>query len=324
MDYFNEKIDISVVVPVYGCPEAIPELHRRLSDTLSGMNIGYEIILVDDCDGMGSWDEIKKMAESDHHVKAIRLTKNCGQDKAITAGVAASRGEWVVTMDCDLQDAPENIPMLYERVLTQKLDVLIVRRQKRKDSAIVQLLSKMFHKVFSYLSELSFDYELGTYLIAHRRAADLFVKTKGQGRDFTMFLLWTGYKKDFVELEHENRFAGKSSYTFFKKCEYAIRAMTTFSNRILYVPVYIGSISAVASLIYIIFVLVCWATNVSNPEGWNTLAAAIFFFGGLILSTLGILGIYIGNIFDVTKERPLYIVQETINVPENYTSLNNK
>lgn len=316
MGYRDEKIDISVVVPVYGCPEAIPELVRRNTETLKGMGVGYEIILVDDRDGMGSWDAIKKEALADEHVKAISLTRNCGQDKAITAGVAASRGDWVVTMDCDLQDAPENIPMLYEEVREQDLDVLIVRRHDRKDSAVVQLLSKAFHKVFSYLSELDFDYELGTYLMASKRATDLYVHTKGQGRDFTMFLLWTGYKKGFVDLEHETRFAGKSSYTFGKKMEYALRAMTTFSNRILYVPVYVGAISAIGSLIYVLFVLISWAMHVANPEGWSTLAAAIFFFGGLILSTLGILGIYIGNIFDVAKERPLYIVQERINIPE--------
>ncbi|SCY75510.1 glycosyltransferase family 2 protein [Butyrivibrio sp. INlla14] len=314
--YNNEKIDISVVVPVYGCPEAIPELVRRNTETLQNMGVGYEIILVDDRDGMGSWDAIKKEALADEHVKAISLTRNCGQDKAITAGVAAARGDWIVTMDCDLQDAPENIPMLYEKVRKQELDVLIVRRHDRKDSAIVQLLSKVFHKVFSYLSELDFDYELGTYLIASKRATDLYVHTKGQGRDFTMFLLWTGYKKGFVDLEHETRFAGKSSYTFGRKVEYALRAMTTFSNRVLYVPVYVGAISAIGSLIYIIFVLISWAMHVANPEGWNTLAAAVFFFGGLILSTLGVLGIYIGNIFDVAKERPLYIVQEKINIPE--------
>ncbi len=317
MCYTDKKISISVVVPVYGCPEAIPELVRRNTETLKGMEVGYEIILVDDHDGMGSWDAIRKEALADEHVKAISLTRNCGQDKAITAGVAASRGDWVVTMDCDLQDAPENIPMLYEKVREQELDVLIVRRHDRKDSAIVQMLSKAFHKVFSYLSELDFDYELGTYLIASKRATDLYVHTKGQGRDFTMFLLWTGYKKGFVDLEHETRFAGKSSYTFGRKMEYALRAMTTFSNRILYVPVYVGAISAVGSLIYVIFVLISWAMHVANPEGWSTLAAAIFFFGGLILSTLGVLGIYIGNIFDVAKERPLYIVQEKINLPDD-------
>ena len=316
MSATNEKIEISVVVPVYGCPEAIPELHKRLTTTLTGMNIGYEIILVDDRDGMGSWDEIKKVAIGDQHVKAISLTRNCGQDKAITAGVAASKGQWIITMDCDLQDAPENIPVLYDKVRKEGLDIVIVRRQQRKDSAIVQLLSKMFHKVFSYLSELTFDYELGTYLIASKRCGDLFINTKGPGRDFTMFLLWTNYKKGFIEFEHETRFAGVSSYTFAKKFEYALRAMTTFSNRILYVPIYVGAVSAIGSLIYVIFVLISWATHASNPEGWNTLAAAVFFFGGLILSTLGVLGLYIGNIFDVTKERPLYIIQETINLEE--------
>ncbi len=316
-DYENEKIDISVVVPVYGCPEAIPELCRRNTETLKAMGVGYEIILVDDRDGMGSWDAIRKEASADTHIKAISLTKNSGQDKAITAGVSVARGDWIVTMDCDLQDAPENIPMLYEKVRQQELDVLIVRRQDRKDSAIVQLLSKAFHKVFSYLSELDFDYELGTYLIASKRATDLYVHTKGQGRDFTMFLLWTGYRKGFVELEHETRYAGKSSYTFGKKLEYAFRATTTFSNRVLYLPIYVGAVSAFGSLIYILFVIISWAMDVANPDGWNTLAAAVFFFGGLILSTLGVLGIYIGNIFDVAKERPLYIVQETMNLPDS-------
>ena len=175
-DYCNEEIEISVVVPVYGCPEAIPELVRRNTETLKGMGVGYEIILVDDRDGMGSWDAIKKEAVADEHVKAISLTKNCGQDKAITAGVTVARGNYIVTMDCDLQDAPENIPMLYEKVRQQELDVLIVRRYDRKDSAMVQFLSKTFHKVFSFLAELDFDYELGTYLIASKRATDMYVR----------------------------------------------------------------------------------------------------------------------------------------------------
>lgn len=311
----NKRIDISVVVPVYGCPEAIPELCRRNTATLQEMGVGYEIILVDDCDGMGSWDAIKKEALADEHVKAISLTRNCGQDKAITAGVSAACGDWIVTMDCDLQDAPENIAMLYEKVRSQELDVLIVRRHKRKDSAITKLLSKAFHKVFSFFAELEFDYELGTYLIASRRAAQLYVNTKGPGRDFTMFMLWSGYRKGFVDLEHETRFAGESSYTFGKKVEYALRAMVTFSNRVLFIPVYLGAISVIGSLIYFIVELVCLAMGVFIPKGGNTLAL-VSLFGGLILGTLGILGIYIGNIFDVEKGRPLYIVQEKINLPE--------
>ncbi|MCR5595871.1 MAG: glycosyltransferase family 2 protein [Lachnospiraceae bacterium] len=306
-------MDISVVIPVYGCPGAISELYRRLVETLEGMKVSFEIIMVDDRDGMGSWDEIKKVALKDSRVKAISFTYNCGQDKAISAGVAQATGDWIIPMDCDLQDAPEKIPQLYEHAVSGGYDIVFVRRHQRKDSKMTQFLSKTFHKVFSYFAEIPFDYELGTYLIASKRAADKYRASKDRGRDFTMYLMWLGYKHDFIDLEHENRFEGKTSYTFKKKMDYAIKMMTTFSNRILYVPIHMGIFSVIVSIIYLIFVLVSYFSGVTNPEGWNTLIIFVLFFGGAILSTLGIIGLYIGNIFDMTKQRPLYVVQETIN-----------
>ncbi|MCR5674250.1 MAG: glycosyltransferase family 2 protein [Lachnospiraceae bacterium] len=306
-------MEISVVIPVYGCPAAIPELHRRLTETLTGMGVEYEIVMVDDCDAMGSWDEVRKVAEADPRVKAIRFTKNCGQDKAITAGVRAATGNWIVTMDCDLQDAPENIPLLYRTVREKGCDVVFVRRHQRKDPLVVQWLSKLFHRIFSYFSELSFDYELGTFLIASKRAADQYRRSRDRGRDFTMYLMWLGYACDYVDLEHEWRFEGKSSYTFMKKWRYAVSAMTTFSNRILYIPVWVGMVAALGSVAYILFVLISYFAFHNNPEGWSTLAAAVFFFGGAILSTLGIIGLYLGNVFDISKDRPLYVIQESIN-----------
>lgn len=309
-------MDISIVVPVYGCPSAISELHRRLTKTLNIMNIDYEIILVDDCDGMGSWDEIKKVAEEDNKVKAIRLTRNYGQGRAITAGVTAAIGDWIITMDCDLQDAPENIPDLYRKAIDGQNDVVFVRRTCRKESFVVKAFAKLYHKLVSYLSEVPFDYDLATYLIASRRAASYFVSSKDRGRDFGMFLMWLGYKHDFIEFEQENRFAGESSYTFAKKFNYALGIMTTFSNRILYIPIHIGAVASLGSVIYVIIILVFYFIFDANPEGWSTLAAAVFFFGGLILSTLGVLGIYLGNIFDMDKDRPLYVIQETINCNE--------
>lgn len=312
----EEKMDISVVVPVYGCPNAIPELHRRLVETLDKMGASYEIILVDDCDEMGSWEEVKKVALKDKRVKAIHFTRNCGQGRAVAAGVYKATGDWIVPMDCDLQDAPENIPILYDKVRQGGLDVVFVRRQKRKDSFIVQSLSKLFHKVFSYLAEIDFDYSLGTYLIASKRAADYFRKSRDRGRDFTMFLLWLGLKADYVEFEHDRRYDGKSSFTFRKKWEHAISTMTTFSNRILYVPITVGLAAAAGSVLYVLFVFAQFILKINNPEGWNTLAAALFFFSGLILSTLGVIGVYLGNIFDMNKDRPLYVIQEEINCDE--------
>lgn len=309
-------MDISIVIPVYGCPTAIPELHKRLVETLDNMQVSYEIIMVDDCDEMGSWDYIQKAALSDKRVKAIRLTRNYGQGQAITAGVNRATGDWIVTMDCDLQDAPENIPLLYERA-KQGFDVVFVRRRDRKDSFLTKVLSMLYHKLFSYLSELPFDYELGTFLIASKRAANCYRESKVRGRDFTMFLVWTHYRSDSIELEHEERFAGETSYTFIKKWRYAVAVMTAYSNRILYIPIKFGLFVSGVSIGYIILVLISYYCFDGNPVGWSTIAASIFFFGGLILSTLGILGVYIGNIFEVCKDRPFYLVQEEININDN-------
>ena len=305
-------MDISIVIPVYGCPAALVPLHERLSTVLTGMNVSYEIIMVDDCDKMNSWEEVQKLALKDEHVKAIHFTKNFGQGCAITAGVRMSSGDHIITMDCDLQDAPENIPDLYGKAL-EGYDVVFVRRQKRKESFLVRLFAKWYHNVLCWLSGVEFDYDLATYLIASRRAADYYISSKDRGRDFGVFLMWLGFKHTFVEYEQDRRYEGKSSFTFVKKWKTAVGIITTYSNRPLYVSIWVGVASAVFSFIYIIYAFVQYFVYNANPEGWTTVAAAIFFFGGAILSTLGLMGIYLGNVFDMSKDRPLYAIQETIN-----------
>ena len=251
----NSNIDISVVIPVYGCPTAIPALYERLTNVLSGMNVEYEIIMVDDCDKMNSWEEVKKVAEADTHVKAIHFTKNHGQGVAVTAGVHQSVGKWVITMDCDLQDAPENIPDLYSKAL-EGYDVVFVRRQQRKESFFVRLFAKWYHNVLAWLSGVDFDYDLATYLIASRRATDYYVASKDRGRDFGVFLMWLGFRYTFVNYEQGYRYEGKSSFTFIKKVRTAVGIISTYSNRPLYVSIWIGAISAVFSFIYIIYAFI--------------------------------------------------------------------
>ena len=307
------KKEISIVIPVYGCPGAIPELHRRLKETLDNMKVTYEIIMVDDCDGQGSWEKIEQVAIIDKNVIGIRFAHNSGQDRAIAAGVKASKGDYVITMDCDLQDAPESIPLLYEKVISGNNDIVFVRRKQRKESIMTRFFSKAFHKVFSYLAEIKFDYEIGSFLIANRKAVNYYMQDKGRCRDFAMFMLWTNLKQDSIRLDHDDRFEGESSYTFKKKTELAIRSISAFSTRLLYIPIYIGFFTVIISVIYIIGVIVAKMVWNDQPLGWSTIAASIFFFGGLILSTLGIIGIYIGNTFDIVKDRPLYIIEEIIN-----------
>lgn len=309
----RDGVDISVVIPVYGCPEALPELYSRLVAVLEGMQIEFEIVMVDDSCPMGSWATVQDICMKDKRVKGIHFTKNFGQGCAVTAGVAASRGNWIITIDCDLQDVPENIPDLYNKVL-EGYDVVFVRRTKRKDPFITQQWAKLFHKAFCYMTEVNYDFDLATYLIASRRAADKFLESKDRGRDFGMYLMWLGYKHTFMEFEHGERHSGESSYSFIKKVKTAVGDMTSFSNRVLYIPIYLGLLSAAVSLIYIVYVFYRFFALGTDPEGWSTLAAAVFLFGGMILSTLGIMGIYLGNIFDMNKDRPLYVVQDSINL----------
>jgi dolichol-phosphate mannosyltransferase len=287
-------------------------LYRRIVKVLDSMRVEYEIVMVDDCDGMGSWEEVKKVAALDNRVKAIHFTKNFGQGRAITAGVANASGKWIVTMDCDLQDSPENIPELYAKA-NEGYDVVFVRRCNRKESFVVRFFAKVYHDVVSYLSEVPFDYDLGTFLIASRRAAKGFVTSKDRGRDFGMYLMWLSYRYTFLQFDQEQRYEGKTSYTFIKKVKYAMGIITSYSNRLLYIPIFIGALTSVGSLLYIIVVFFYYFVLDANPEGWSTIVASIFLFGGLILSTLGVIGIYIGNIFDMGKERPLFVIQEMMN-----------
>lgn len=310
-------MEISVVVPVYGCPSALPELYRRIVSTIEAMGVPFEIVLVDDCDEEGSWEEVKKIALQDKRVKALHFTHNCGQDRAITAGVRQAKGEWVITMDCDLQDAPEHIAELYRMVKEKEVDVVFVRRNNIKASPLSRFFAKLFHRVFSFFTEIPFDYEIGTYLIASKRAAEYYKESKDRGRDFGMFLMWLRFDHDFVVFEHETRYEGKSSYSFKKKVDYAIRMMTSFSNRVLYLPIHMGAIAVIGSFIYLLVMLIYYFAFHANPEGWTTIVAAIFFFGGLILSTLGVIGIYLGNVFDMNKDRPLYIIKESMNCGES-------
>lgn len=307
------KKEISIVIPVYGCPGAIPELHRRLKETLDNMKVTYEIIMVDDCDGQGSWEKIEQVASLDKNVIGIRFAHNSGQDRAIAAGVNASKGDYVITMDCDLQDAPENIPIIYNKILNDNIDIVFTKRKQRPESFMTRFLSKLFHRIFSYLSEIEYDYEIGSFLIANRKAVEYYLKDKGRCRDYASFMLWTGLKHEAVYLDHDNRFEGKSSYTFKKKMDLAIRSISSFSTRLLYVPIYVGFFTVILSVMYIIVVIIAKLVWNNQPEGWSTIVASVFLFGGLILSTLGIIGIYIGNTFDIVKDRPLYIIEETIN-----------
>lgn len=310
-----KKIDISVVIPVYGCRAAIPELHRRLCESLEKISKAFEIILVDDYCPQNSWEEIQKVCEKDKRVIGIHMARNFGQIRAITAGLDKSRGDWVVVMDCDLQDRPETIPELYQKA-QEGYDVVFARREGRKDSAITKFLSKCFYKVYDYFTDGTFDSSICNFSISKRKVIDYYCRMREQNRAYTKFIRWLGFKQTAIDMPADERFEGKSSYNLKRKLKMAFEIITSQSNKPLLFSVKLGFVSAFLALIYIIYLVFREIILGDVLVGWTSIVASIYLMGGIILCAIGVVGIYVGNIFNEAKNRPLYVIDECLNAKE--------
>ena len=310
-----KKIDISVVIPVYGCRAAIPELHRRLCESLEKISKAFEIILVDDYCPQNSWEEIQKVCEKDKRVIGIHMARYFGQIRSITAGLDKSRGDWVVVMDCDLQDRPETIPELYQKA-QEGYDVVFARREGRKDSAITKFLSKCFYKVYDYFTDGTFDSSICNFSISKRKVIDYYCRMREQNRAYTMFIRWLGFKQTAIDMPADERFEGKSSYNLKRKLKMAFEIITSQSNKPLLFSVKLGFVSAFLALIYIIYLVFREIILGDVLVGWTSIVASIYLMGGIILCAIGVVGIYVGNIFNEAKNRPLYVIDECLNAKE--------
>jgi len=304
-------MDISVVIPMYGCRKAIPELYRRLSETLRTLTNEYEIIMVNDACPQNSWEEIEKLCAQDRKVIGIEMARNFGQMKAITAGLDYSSGKLVVVMDCDLQDAPEEIPRLYAK-LQEGYDVVFARRMQRKDPPLRRMISKCFYKIYSMATDGRYDPSLANFSIMTRQVADAYCSMREIHRAFVMYVKWLGFRHGFIDVEHQARHSGKSSYSLKKRIKMAEEILTSQSDKLVRVIAKLGLLISFVSFLMIIVTVVRYFL-LRIPQGYTSTFAVIFLMGGLILSAIGIVGIYIGNIFMEVKKRPLYVVRSVLN-----------
>lgn len=303
---------ISVIVPVYGCPAAVKPLSQRLDNTLSKISEDYEIILVNDACPRGSWQEIEKVCANNSKVIGIEMARNFGQIRAITAGLDYASGDWIVVMDCDLQDRPEGILDLYAKA-QEGYDVVFARRKERKDSAIVKFFSKAFYKVYDYFTDGNYDSAICNFSISKREVIEHYCEMREQNRAYTLFLKWLGYRQVAIDIEADIRFEGKSSYNMKRKVKMATQFITAQSNKPLLFAVNTGFIIAALSTIYALIRIVIFLITGSVPAGWTSLIVLVCFLSGVILISNGILGIYIGYIFNEVKQRPLYVVRTVLN-----------
>ena len=300
---------ISVVIPVYKAEECLHELYRRLASALSTISKDFEILLVEDCGGDRSWDIICELSRQDTRVRGFRFSRNFGQHYGITAGLDNAHGEWVVVMDCDLQDRPEEIPRLYKKA-QEGFDVVLALRAERKDSLFKRLSSYLFFRLFRYLSGLDYNGDAGNFRIVSRKVADCYRKMRENLRLFGALVTWMGFPTAAINVEHAERVGGKSSYTFRKLLHLAVDTVIAYSDKPLRVTVKFGLVISLIAFAFGIYFIVRTIFYNQPVAGWPSLIVSLYFLGGVIISILGIIGIYLGKVFDEVKGRPLYIIAD--------------
>ena len=310
------KLDISVVTPVYKAESCLDELCRRLITSLEAITPDFEIIMVEDASPDGSWQRIEQIAAAEPRCKGIRLARNFGQHYAITAGLEHASGEWVVVMDCDLQDQPEEIAKLLQTAKSGPFDVVFGRRIRRQDKFLKRLSSKMFYAVYNFLTDSHFDNTVANFSISRRQVITEFLRLREHNRSFPLFIRWLGFSVGFVDVAHAERFAGKTSYTLYKLLKLSAESIISQSNK---------------RSIYPLRWAFCWPSARSwsrsilcqifpfrHPvTGWTSMMVSLWMLGGILLANLGILGLYLGRVFNEVKNRPLYVIRQRLGAFES-------
>jgi len=299
---------ISVVVPVYRAENCLDELYRRLKIVLENISHDFEIVLVEDCGGDNSWQVIERLSAEDSRVKGIQFSRNFGQHYGITAGLDYCDGDWVVVMDCDLQDRPEEIARLYDKAL-QGYDMVIARRMQRKDELFKQWTAWLFYKWLSFLSDMDYDRSVGNFRIFSRKVVENFRGMREQLRFFGGLMNWMGFSSTFIEVEHAERYEGQSSYTWKKLWKLSSEIIIAYSDKPLRLSIRVGFILSALSFLYALYLITQYLFWMAPVAGWTSVMVSIYFVAGLLLMNMGVLGLYVGKMFDEAKHRPLYIVR---------------
>lgn len=308
-------IKLSIVSPVYRAEKMVHMLVERIVKSVTTITEDFEIILVNDASPDASWSVIEHECAQDKRVKGINLSRNFGQHYAITAGLHYAKGEWVVVMDCDLQDRPEEIPALYQKAL-EGYDIVYARRVDRQDKGLKKLSSSMFHKTFDWLSGSKTDKTIANFGIYKQCVIAEYNRMPELARSFPSLISYLGFKYTAIDVQHAEREEGKSSYNLYKLLKLSFDVIISNSNKPLRMAVGLGFGMSVLSFLLALYNVVARMVGIISFPGYTTTVFSIWFVGGLMLFVMGVLGLYIGKIFDQVKGRPIYIVRNTINISE--------
>lgn len=309
-----ETINCSVVVPVYNEEKVVKECYFRLKYVMDSTQEPYEIIFVNDGSIDNTYKILSEICEADKNVKCIDFSRNFGHQLAITAGMNYSVGEAIVVIDADLQDPPEVILEMLKK-WKEGYQVVYGKRLKRKGETIFKrVTAKLFYRILRKLTDVDIPVDAGDFRLIDRCVCNALNRINEKNRYVRGIISWLGFKTTYVEFEREKRFAGETKYPLKKMIKFATDAIISFSYKPLKMISYFGILLSAGAFIYLLYTLISYATGLINTVvGWMSTIAILLFFNGIILWFLGVMGEYVGRIYDEVKARPLYIVNEFIN-----------
>lgn len=303
---------ISIVSPVYQAAELVPRLASEISIAVSRITDSFEIILVDDRSRDASWESIRHECLKSEKVKGIRLSRNFGQHAAITAGLSIAKGDWIVVMDCDLQDKPDQISLLFGKA-QEGFDIVHARRRNRRDSWIKKVCSQVFYAVLGYLTETPQDAAIANFGIYSKKVIKAVLSMDDNICCFPAMVQWVGFRSTSIDVEHAARAQGRSTYSPNKMLSLAMNVIISYSDKPLRLVAQGGLLMSAASLTIGLLYFVGYLLGTIKVAGYTSIIISIWLTAGINIFVLGLVGIYVGKAFEEAKGRPIYIIDEEIN-----------
>lgn len=304
-------VKYSVVIPVYNEALVIRETYKRLKRVMEQTDGVYELLFVNDGSKDETLDMLKELAVRDDTVKYLDFSRNFGHQIAITAGMDYASGEAIVIIDADLQDPPELILEMIEK-WKEGYDVVYAKRTKRKgETFFKKATAYAFYRLLQAATEIDIPLDTGDFRLIDRKVRDELVGMRERSRFVRGLVSWVGFKQTAIEYERDERFAGETKYPLKKMIRFSLDGITSFSYKPLKLASLLGFLLSLVSVVWMIVVLYLKLFTHSTVTGWSSLVMAVLFFNGVVLMMLGVMGEYIGRIYDEVKHRPLYILKES-------------
>lgn len=303
-------MEISAIVPSYNEEKNVPLVYKRLTDTLSKISDKYEIIFVNDCSKDSTLSVIKQISEKDSHVKYISFSRNFGHQIAVSAGLDMCKGNAVVIIDGDLQDPPELILEMYKKYQEGYKVVYAKRKTREGETWFKKATAKLFYRFLAAMTSIEIPVDVGDFRLIDKVIVNHLRNMPEKSKYIRGQISWIGYKQTFVEYHRDARLYGKTNYPLKKMLRLAFDGITAFSDKPLKMASAIGIISAILSLLAIVYALISYFIFDSAVSGWTSLIISVLFIGGVQLITIGIIGEYIARINNDVRNRPLYIIEE--------------